>query len=509
MDLKQLPFNIDILKVDKELVKTLRPVRSTDIMGSTGQRLGAADTGVSQQLNWQGENALVKIFNDDGLFSIPIFGRVGAKERDNRFSYVDVKIPVFHPVIYRTIVKLKGFYKDLIAGRAYAVWDEKEKDFIPSNEVEGKTGFHFFVSHWEKIDFTGSNSPTRKERIKLIEKFKDRAMTDKILIMPAGLRDIRIISDGRLDFDPINEFYRKLVALSNIINPGNYKDLSQLDNTRHVVQMTFNSIFEHIESMLKNKKGFIQGKVASRRVFNGTRNVISSMDTSKRYLGGDDSPKVTDTVVGLYQVIKGVLPLTINLMRNGYLGEVFNFGGESTVTYLVNPKTLKREAVELNSTTKDNWTTIDGIEKIISSYGDSTNRFKPVMVDGYYLALIYKGPDKTFRIFGDIDELPDHFNKADVYPLTLVELIYLSGYRRWNDVKIIVTRYPVTGIGSTYPSDVYVKTTIAGERRMELGHDWKPIGNDFVAKEFPTRNPEAFVDTQIVSSVRMAGLGAD
>lgn len=509
MKLAQLPFNVELLKLDKESIKTLRPVKSTNIMGSTGQKLGASDNITAANLNWQGEEALVKVFNDDGLFSIPIFGRVGAKERDSRFSYVDIKISIFHPVIYRNLIKLKSFYKDIIAGKLYAIWDDKEKDFELSNEVDGQTGFDFFVSHWEDIKFRETNSPARKERIKLIEKYKDRAMVDKILIMPAGLRDIRVISDGRLDFDPINDFYRKLVAISNVINPGDYKNLSAVNHSRLILQNTFNEIFDHIESMIKGKKGFIQDRVASRRIFNGTRNVISSMDTGKRILDGDDTPKATDTVIGLYQLIKGVLPITINLLRTGYLGQAFSMGDGSTTATLVNPKTLEKEIVELSSTAVDNWTTIDGLEKIINSFQDTTNRFKPIMVEGYYLALVYKGPDGFFKIFNNIKDLPEHFDKQYVHPITLIELIYLSGYKRWNDFKVLITRYPVAGMGSSYPSDVYVKTTIVGERREELGEDWKPLGGNFVAKEYPTRNPEAFVDTTILSPIRIKGLTAD
>lgn len=510
MKATDLPFNIEIMKVDRELVRNLRPVASTDIMESSGQKLGPAGFISTKDLTWQGKGNITSDFHSDGLFSIETFGRVGDKRRDTQFSYVDIKTTVFHPIVHKALGKLKGLYHDIMAGKAYAVWDEKEKDFFASNDVDGQTGYHFFVQHWEDIKFKRTESPTRTERLKLIDKYKDRALTSRILIMPAGLRDVRVGAGNRLEFDEINDIYRRIVGISRTVaGSGDKVNSPALNYSRYQLQLAFNEIYTLIEKMLRDKKGFIQRKWARRRVFNGTRNVISAMDTSKRYLGGQGSAKASDTILGLHQAMKGAMPFTVNLLRDGYLSEAFGIGETSTVAKLVDPKTLKREEVELPSMTKDRWTTLDGLQKIVNSYQDTANRHKPVMVEGRYLALIYKGPDKTFRIFGDISELPEHLDRQYVEPISLVEFLYLSGYRRWNDLKVIVTRYPVTGLGSSYPSDLYVKTSIVGELRHELGPDWEIIGDDYVAKEFPKKEPEAFLDSQVVSPIRLPGLGGD
>lgn len=503
-----MPFNVELIKLDSSRLRSIKPVSSTDIMSSTGQRLQGAI--INNSLSWKGENSLTTNFHDDGLFSISIFGRIGDEFRDSRFSYIDIKTTVFHPLIHKALCKLKAMYGEILAGRTYVTWDDEIKDFVLADEVTGDTGFFFFVKHWEKIEFKKTPSVQRNQRIKLIEKYRDRALTDKILVMPAGLRDVRAVAAGRLDFDPINDIYRRIIGLSNTIAGSGEKVASpSMNYSRHQLQMSFNEIYATIEKMLSGKKGLVQNKWSSRRVFNGTRNVISSMDTSKRILGKKGGPKATDTILGLHQTIKGAFPLTIHLMRNGYLGKAFGIGVSGNLVSLVDPKTLMRETVELSSLTIDRWTTIDGLEKIINMYKDVSNRHKPVMVEGRYLALIYKGPDKTFKIFGSIDELPDHLDSQYVEPITLVELIYLSGYRNWNNLKVIVTRYPITGIGSSYPSDLYVKTSVIGEEREELGDDWEPMGEGNIAYEFPTKKPEAFLDTQVVSNVRLGGLGGD
>ncbi|MBE0438353.1 MAG: hypothetical protein IBX57_01105 [Gammaproteobacteria bacterium] len=505
-----VPFNITIMDLSKEKLSGLKPVSSTDIMGSSGQKLGELNKLTEKELSWQGANNISSNFNEDGLFSISIFGRIGDKERDTRFSYVDIKTKVFHPVIFRTITSLKGLYGDIMSSKAYAVWDEETSDFVSSNESEGSTGYHFFLKHWDKIKFKKTGSLGREDNIKLIEKFKHLALVNKILILPAGLRDVRPGAGNRLEFDEINDVYRSIIGISRTItSTAENVNSPVLNYSRYRLQIAFNEVFNTLETMLKDKKGFVQSKWAKRRVFNGTRNVISSMNTAKKVLGSKHGSKATDTIMGLYQVMKGSLPHTINLIRNSYLSDIVGLDSLGNAAKLVDTKTLKSDMVELPPTVKDRWSTLDGLEKIINTYQDPHNRHKPVIIEDRYLALIYKGPDQTFRVFSDIDELPEGFDRKYVEPISLIEFLYLSGYHSWNKMKVIVTRYPVTGLGSSYPSDVYTRTTMVGEVRHELGPDWKPMGEDFVAVEFPKKEPFAFVDSQIVSPVRMKGLGAD
>jgi hypothetical protein len=482
----QIPFNVSILNLTAEKLKLLRPVKSPDVHdGVTGN------------------------FNEDGLFSVLTFGRVGDELRDTRFSYIDIHLNIFHPTIYRALVQLRGLYRDIMAGTAYAIFDDKEGDFILANELTGETGYAYFLKHWKKIKYRESKSPVRTERIKMIQKYQAISTTSKILVMPAGLRDYIVDSTGRGTQDEINDVYRRILGASKVIVSADGTETSPLyDNSRRSLQQGFNDVYDHVLRMITGKKGFIQEKYGSRRIFNGTRNVISAMDTSTADLDEVNSPDYTDTILGMFQVAKGALPLTIFLLRNGWLGEVFSVGDSSTSARLIDPKTLKSELVDLPPDVRDRWITVEGLEKVIESMRIVENRHKPVMLEDRYLGLVYRGPDNTFKIFGDIGELPEGFDRKNVAPLTLIELIYLSGYKRWNTLKTIVTRYPVTGIGSTYPSTIYTKTTMKGEVRVELGVDWNPM-EDSVALEFPSYEPLAYVDSQVIHPSRLGGLGAD
>lgn len=485
MKTSDLPFNVTLMALSSARLSTLKPVRSLDIYD------GASTN-----------------FHEDGLFSISIFGRVGEEARDTRLSYIDIKTSILHPIIYSRLVRLKGLYKGIMSGREYAVWSNEEKDFISADELTGKTGYHFFMSQWKNIVFKDTKSDVRQQRVAVIEKFKDIALIEQVLVLPAGLRDIHIDESGRRTEDEINEKYRRIISISNTIgNSEANKSTEVLNVPRHSLQLAFNEVYDMLERMLTGKSGFLQSKWGSRRIFNGTRNVISAMDTSSSYLGGDNSPKFTDSAMGLYQVIKGALPVTIHCLLKGWCANVF--GDANGQAKLVDKKTLKPEFVQLDPEVHDRWTTAEGLEKIISLFSEPGRRHEPVDVEGRYLGLIYIDDEANFKIFGNIDELPDGFNPAFVKPLTLCHLIYLSGYKRWNKLIALITRYPVAGLGSIYPSRVYVKTTIVGEKRWELGEDWERIGEDSVALEFPTGEPLAYVDSLIPHPSRLLGLTAD
>ena len=484
MKTREQPFNVKIMDIRGDRLSILRPVKVLDI-----------------------HEGITNNFHDDGLFSVPIFGRVGSDVRDKRFSYININTQIFHPVIYSRLIKLKQLYEGIISGREHAIWDIKENDFVRADELEGETGYAFFMQHWKDINFKRTGSALRDDRIKLIDKFKDTATVDKIITLPAGLRDFEIDDSGRQRYDEINNLYWRILSIANTIVSTRAEDnLPILNNPRYSLQMAFNDIYDRFENLLSGKSGFLQSKWGSRRIFNGTRNVISSMDPSSDYLGAKNQPSFTDSVVGIYQLCKAALPITIHHLKNGYLGEIFS--DPSQPVPLVDKKTLNLEYVKIPSDIFDEWNTMEGLEKLINKMSEPLLRHRPLEVAGRYLGLIYIGPDNTFRIFNDIKELPDTRDIKNVSPLTLVQLIYLSAYKRWNTLRGFLTRYPVSGIDSIYPCTVYVKTTIKGTIRYELNDNWEIEDKENPALEFPTE-PYNYLDTLVPHASRLAGLGAD
>lgn len=480
-----IPANISLMQLTPQKLATLKPVRVLDIY----------DGGPPN-------------FHDDGLFSTAIFGRVGSDERDSRFSYIDLRATVLHPLIHFHLVKLKGLYDGIMSGKAFALWNDAEKDFEPSDAMNGETGYAFFMSHWKDIVFKRTGSDQRDMRIKLIEKYKDVATTSKVLVIPAGLRDIEVDETGREKEGEINGFYRSLISTSNAIGVTSDLDSPILNNSRYSMQLQFNNVFNYLLNLVEGKGGFFQEKWGARRVFNGTRNVITAMDTSVAVLGAPNSPKPNQTAVGLYQAIKGMLPLTKNALLTGFLSKAFHTE-DGTVT-LVNPATLQPETFRVSPTVTDRWFTSSGIESVINSYSEPSIRLKPIIIEDYYLGLVYRPKNRmVFKVFNDIRELPEWASKEDVHPLSLCELIYLSGYLRWNKGAVFVTRYPVTGLGSIYPSIPYVKNTVVGEVRRELDDKWNEYPEEFTALEYPTFDKPVFIDSLIPHPSHLAALGGD
>lgn len=495
MNRLELPVNIKLMDTNDARVKQFKTVTSMD--------------------TFDGMNT--NTFHPQGLFSTDIFGRVGTPDRDRRMAFIHTKITILNPFIYKKLIALKGLYKDIINGRGYATFNEETKDFESSDMVLGETGFHFFLTHLPKVEFKLTNSISRELNVELVKKaIEDKtAFVTNVPVIPAGLRDAYIEADGRVSEDEINSMYRSIIASANAIpDTGDY-DSPVFNTTRVTLQNALNKVFDHLWNLYEGKGGFAQRNFYSRGVFNGTRNVLTAQDTSTPKLGVKHTPKLNDTVMGLPQTLKSVLPVAQHLILNGWLATVFASGDGRA--YLTNPKTKRQELVTVSRVEYDRFTTPRGIEKCINSFFIRENRKKPVMVSGHYIGLVYRGSlngKQVFKFFSDINELPKHLSPKDVHPITWVELFYVAGYRKWNTYPLIFTRYPVAGLGSTYPSMNYVKTTIIGQQRWELDDEWKikkfvddnPI--DY-AYEYPDMSRDQFYETCSMSMARIAGLGAD
>jgi hypothetical protein len=484
MNTEMLPTELWLMDVSAKRVQNLRPVTSLDI-----------------------HDGLSANFHDNGLYSTLIFGRVGTEERDSSFSFIDIKTTILQPKMYKDVCALKGLYKGILNGRETARWDKELSDFVADPSSEGKTGYSFFMDHFNDIVFKANKSPARSQRIEFVNKYRKLATTQRVLIIPAGLRDFEVDATGRATKNEINDLYYTVLSIANTITVSDDMNSPALNIARNALTLTFLQIYTMIEAIISGKKGFMLNKWGSRRVTHGTRNVLTVMDTSSAVLGEKNVPSYSSTSMGLYQTIKSLTPLTIYLLRTAYLGNIFS-EGESSVP-LIDKKTLKQEFVSIHPETRSLWTTKEGLLQVINSYVTPEARHRYVEIEGRWLALIYKGPDKTFKVFNDIRELPPHLDKKHVTPITLCELLYLSGYKRWNDYYVSVTRYPITGIDSNYPSNIYVKTTTIGEVRTELDDNWSPVDDGKPALEFPRSDINAFLDAMSPHSSRLVGLTAD
>lgn len=483
------PFNIEFLILSPEQKKIMDPVTSLDMFDGPGGQ-----------------------FHDEGLFSTKIFGKPGSPLRDIAYSYINTRLPILHPIAFRNLCKIKDLYRAIMNEEVYAVWNDQLKDFEKADALTGDTGYHFFLSHLDEIVYVKSGSGTRDVRISVMEKYRGRCKLDAVVVLPASLRELDVTPDGRTQMDDINAFYQRLIAISRTLPSRQVSEEEHVlyDRARMQMQNVFCSIYDYIEGLLSGKKGFIQQRFASRRVFNATRGVLTSRDITQVDLGKHYNIGYMDAVVGIFQHAKALLPKTKFYLMNGVLRDVFET--TSGDVKLVDRKTLKSERVHVSGDVLDRWYSNTGMEAFVESMSTRERRHLPIIIDDHYLALVYVDDD-TFKVFRSIDELPEGKDPNKVHPITYIELLYLSGYRHWNTFKAITTRYPIASMGSTPPIGCYVRTTTPGGRRYELDDQWNVIGETHLALEFPIfpedLNTVQYHDSVSLPATMLEGLVGD
>lgn len=484
--LRKLPINIDLLRVSEEDVRQLKPISEIQIFNNTNQ------------------------FHPEGLFSTTVFSNIGSEYRNRIFGYINLKTTILHPMIYDAIVSLKSFYGQILSGTSRAVWDDKLKEFIKSNDQEADTGFEFFYSHIEELKFEETGSDTRSFLIKLYKhSIKTQTYGLKyFLVLPAGLRDYMIDANGKPQEDEINSLYRKLIVRSGIIDEQLAKKTPEIyDSSRIGIQLAANEVFTYIQSLLEGKHKLILGKWLTRKIFNSTRNVLANPIEYTDNINDPNRLGYNDCFAGLHQYLRALVPKTLFEIKNRYIPKIFI--ENNNFAYLVNTKTLKKEEVISSHIQKDYdlWMSSAGLEKIIANFGNLDTRHLPIMLNKgkHYLGLVYND-GKHVKFLQDIDEVPEQFSKEHVKPITYAEFLYLSIYTTSGKYPGLIARYPITGYGSIYPAWIKVKTTTTTQSLIELNDQWEPT--DSVASCFPIRDLD-FFNALSVHTSHYGALGAD
>lgn len=510
MKIPAIPFNLSLLNNDRRRVAGLLPVKVLDIFDQGGVN-----------------------FHPQGLYSDVIFGPQGEESRNTRHSYVTLNTTVLHPKIFETLTRMRDLYKGIMSGKDYALWNEEKKDFEKADILTGQTGYAFFMEHYDALTLPrdqpldksgkskaqllktvmesmmsgeGKTAYRRDLSIDLFEKYRDLAKLHWFVVMPAGLRDLERDESGRPVEDEINKLYRKLIATANGIPPALAgKNDPLLNNARWTLQKTIQDIYTSIMEMLSGKKGLLQSKWGSRRVTMGTRNVITAMDPAPDDLDSPRSYDITHTLVPIHQTIKGTeIVMSDFAMPNGIAQSII--ANASSPVEVIDPTTLKRTVIKLSEKVRVAWGSSAGRTGLINDYEETGRRHLPILLDGHYLKLIYRD-DKGFLLIDDIDDLPEGWDKEKVSPLTWSEYFYIELVTYIHRVRMFLTRYPITGANSIYPTVPYVKTTVTSDNLYR----YSPEG----ALERTVSYPEmpqldaAFFLTVAPSFTALENLGAD
>lgn len=445
-------------------------------------------------------------FNPNGLYSNVIFGQQGDERRFKQVSYIDLKTSIFHPFYLKQLRTERSLYYDIVMGRQYALWDEKENDFIKSDIISGQSGYSFFLEHFKKIAFKSPGNVEKEQRQTFLRLYREKALLQDYIIIPAGIRDVDTSGDRPVE-DDINPLYRALLAQANTLSSITAKDNNDptMDSARRSLTIASEKIFNHIWTMLEGKRGLLQSEFASRQIFGTTRNVISTLDAATVHLDDPRSTGIQTTIVGVTQFMAAIRPQMRRALRNGIAKEFIESIKDNPILY--NKETFRKERVKVSEKVVDKWSTAKGLDEVMASFLEPGRRHSPIEIAGNYLGLIYRD-EKGFKIVKDISRFPQ--SKMDkVKPITWGELFYIEAAQLVDGVRGVNTRYPVTGLGSTFVSKTYLKSTGNSQRLHRYSDDWE-LDKEFEYLEFPDVNQQApFHDTMVVHTATLKGLGAD
>lgn len=457
-------------------------------------------------------------FHPHGLFSEIIFGEMGSNQRFKQFGYIKLNTTILHPMIFVDITRTRKIYKDIMSGQIFVKFDSEIKDFIQCKVDDGgaNTGYAFFMNHFHEINWDSfkDKSDVVEDKIKLIRKFPDRLTIDKMLVIPAELREYRI-EDGRGTSDEINNLYLSLLNLARTDSDRTNKNTAIYDPLRYKIQLKAIEIFNYIKDILKDD-GYLEKKFGSRAIAWSTRNVISPPSTSSEVLGDKNSLKCNETAVPLFQGAKAFQLLVVNKLRTLFFAPIINM--ESTQVAAINKTTFNLQYISVTDKEKQRYLSDDGIGDMITLFKHKEYRRNHVTIrdenlESYFLYLVYEDNNTIYlsRSKSDMENFYyKKFNKTinlnKLRPLTMVEMLYISTYLASYNKHVLLTRYPVTWLDSMYPSNMKLNTTTP-KKIVYL----KSLFNDEMNLEldnYPDLKGE-FVDSLKVHPSRLAGLDAD
>ena len=373
-------------------------------------------------------------FHPDGFFSEVIFGPSGSNERLVHRGYVDLHTDIISPHLFHQVKSLKSFYQDVMASKVYAYFDEDTHDLVKTtmDDPRGETGYSFFLRVLPQIQFATSESIKRKDKIALLAKYKDLLFTDKLIILPAGVRDVKQDAD-RIAPEQINKFYFGLLALTRAL-PEQKTDNKLYDPIRYQIQMKVQQIYAYILGLVDGKGGFAQRKFASRHIAYSSRNVITAAVITRT-----ESPdskqmfQVNEVMFPLFQCLKNSVPLITYWLKSIFTGTIFNLTGSDVP--LIDPDTRQLVYVEVDSAAVQKFTTSNGVNELINSYRDTEMHWRPVAVKAtqhlqnqditkdYWLYLVYDTGD-TITYIRDVEAFKQTMqavDQRDTYKIQLRE----------------------------------------------------------------------------------------
>ena len=401
----------------------------------------------------------------DGLFSEYIFG-VTTDERRLTWAYIDLGCKVVHPYIFYVLCAIQQNIKNIFEGQGSWIVDENQ-DLIEVKENDKRynpdnTGVEWFIKHYKDIKFKKNKSRERNEKINLLETFKpDEIFLSKWLVLPVFYRDLET-KEGPLKIPPINKEYMNLIRYSQSIKYESLEMDMMTNLTRYNIQITLCNIQKYFQEIVQKSDGFFKQYVIGKNPDYGVRSVISCPVLTE-YDTPDDMPiDMNTTGFPLSEVLGMLFPFIQRWVYNWFLNITETIGphtiasdrsgnGNKTTVYYVDPGSKY---------------TPEYIAKKITSWIDNyESRFEVLLFDVYYIDKngneIYD--EKPIRFSGiPYSDDPENIHASQIVDrfMTWTDIFYIAAVECSEDKYAWVTRYPLTSYLGTFPTKIFVLSTV-------------------------------------------------
>lgn len=431
MSLEHKPMSIKILNVDNFIFRNDLPrIKSMKILSTN------------------------KTLADDGLFSQSIFGNLGSKDRMNKMAYIELNCRCLQPYICIALERMSADFSKTISGAQK--WKIKNNKLEKSDDQDADTGLDFIYQNFDlfiKTLFPDNGSKTRKQNLNLLKKYKkDDLFVQRWIIIPAGLRDVNtmdIETQGKSEYDQINDFYKGMINISNQLESMSEIDASIIDaKFSFQMQNHINNIYRLlIEKKMAKKSGILQKSAMSKTISYSSGNVICNSKMTRAKHNDDDSTNIRFGYIGIHAslLVDIFYPFVLHRMKQ----------------FMENHDNLKYILVDLLEMS-DKSTNDEIIEKCINTFKHDTYFMKKRLESksGKY-AIKINGKEHVLNMM--------EFFKNDIID-TIIHDKFVTG-----------TRFPVDNKNSMqYLKPVCTTTESVYKVKDDLGIEYELCKNDII-----------------------------
>lgn len=394
---------------------------------------------------------------DGGLFSPLIFGRT-PDEQNRQFAYIDLNGKFFHPFIFEILDNLmpKKFKK---CASGEGSWTLDQNGYLVELDKEDRyydrmnNGIDWLISVFPKMKYKESNSLTRRDRIKLLKDFKPQdCIISKWLVIPIKYRDVD--KNGSTHVLPdLDVHYNTIIRYANSLKDSAFGFFNYA--VKFNLQNELVAIRKYGQSLLEKKHGFFHKAILGKSIDRGSRDVIS-VPSFRGFQKPEDNP--IDMFHSGIPLAKCLIVGYDFIMRYclQFFADNFRNRTEYPVYKLIDGEYKMVDSVRIT----------DQLERFTTSYMEKKiNRFKNSHATRFELITIktVDGAEIPIHMAGQFKSLRPGSPDASTIlnrPMTWTDLFYQAAVNTLSDKYVYITRYPIEGYNSIFPSLCLPMSTI-------------------------------------------------